>query len=527
MVCPMGSYRLVNAFKAFRKGAGMSGTFRVGFPIGTARIFVLRSIVRMLVIPWLTMMILMVNGSAAHAQLRTGRVDRRLYQDELAAARTPVKSRRDSSVAPASFSEAEEHSVLEPESEIYEADDWEVVSGGQVDYGCDGMGCDSGCHACGPGYSTLAPTCLSLNCSPGCGPLMALWYRMKVRTEVPLFWRRGQAPLPLVTTSPPGTDAGVAGELGQSTTTTLLGNSVLNESSNAGFRLTLGTWLDPAQRYHLMFRYWNAGDQDDTFNFDSNSFSILARPFLNTTVAGAFEQDTQLVAFPGESTGSISVATTSSVDGLELTLRRLLYLDRFTRVDWLYGYQHVSIEEGLTISSNTTVTGNVPALQGNIIAVTDRFETTNDFHGASYGIMSSRRFADWKMESMFRLGLGNLRRRVNIDGTTSTTSSGVTSTTAEGLLARNTNNRPFVDDTFVVIPEVGINFAYQLRPGFDFNFGYNYMLIPKVAQAAQQLDNDLAVNLSDPLTGSIDPQLDFDERNYWLHSLGLGFQLRY
>ena len=53
------------------------------------------------------------------------------------------------------------------------------------------------------------------------------------------------------------------------------------------------------------------------------------------------------------------------------------------------------------------------------------------------------------------------------------------------------------------------------------------MLIPKIAQASRQLDKDLAVNLSDPLVGSLDPQLDFEEREYWLNSLGLGLQMRY
>ena len=120
-----------------------------------------------------------------------------------------------------------------------------------------------------------------------------------------------------------------------------------------------------------------------------------------------------------------------------------------------------------------------------------------------------------------------MQRRVNISGSTTTTSGGVSNTENQGLLARNTNSQPFVDDTFIVIPELAVNLAYRIRPGLDFNLGYNYMVIPKVAQAAQQLDDDLAVNLSDPLTGALDPALDFDERKFWLHSLGFGLQLRY
>lgn len=356
---------------------------------------------------------------------------------------------------------------------------------------------------------------------------MALWCRTSVRAEVPLYWRRAMGPPPLVTTAPTGTDPNLAGQLGQRTTQILLGGKgdKLDERLNAGLRLTFSTWLGSEKQYALMFRYWNAGDQDNTFNFSSNQIPILARPFLDTS-ATVSAQNTQLIAFPGETIGNISVTTMSEVDGLELTLNRLLYQDRFTQVHWLYGYQHVSIDEGLSIFSNTTVTG-VPGLQGNTIAVRDTFRTENDFNGVAYGLMGSRQMACWKMETLFRLGLGNLRRKVDIDGSTTTTANGAVMTTSQGLLARHTNDRSFVDDTFVVVPEVGVNFATQIRPGLDFNVGYNYLMVPKVAQASQQINNNLAVNLSDPLVGALDPSLRLGEGKFWLHSLGLGLQLRY
>ena len=350
---------------------------------------------------------------------------------------------------------------------------------------------------------------------------------MSVRAEVPLYWRRAMGPPALVTTAPTGTTADLAGELGQSTTQILLGGGKkLDDQANAGLRLTFSTFLGAEQRYALMFRYWNAGTQDNTFNFSSNQFPILARPFLDTSATTAV-QNTQLIAFSGDSIGNVSVATESKVDGLELTLKRMIYQDRFTRVDWLYGYQHVSIDESLSIASNTTITSSASGLQGNSIAIRDTFRTANDFNGVAYGLMSSRQINCWKMETLFRLGLGNLRRKVNINGTTTTTANGTSQSSSQGLLARNTNDQPFVDDTFVVVPEVGINLAYQIRPGFDFTVGYNYMLVPKVAQASQQINNNLAVNLSDPLVGSLDPSLHLNERKYWINSLGLGLQLRY
>ena len=153
--------------------------------------------------------------------------------------------------------------------------------------------------------------------------------------------------------------------------------------------------------------------------------------------------------------------------------------------------------------------------------------TDNSFHGGSYGFVSTRNIARWKMETMFRLGLGNLRREVAISGSTTTSGGGTSTTVPGGLLARSTNSRHFTDDTFIVLPEVGFNLAYNLRPGWDFTVGYNYMFIPKVAQASQQINDNLASNLSSPLTGQLDPAFNFDERNYWLHSLGLGLQVRY
>lgn len=478
----------------------------------------------------------------AQAQLRTGRGEREFYRAPPAESpRRPSANADEVGAAPV-VSAAYVGPVLQI-PETIQAGPYEFVPNGEAAmpmemHAADGMMYDGGCDSCGQGCcgqsscnggcggSILAPAA-SAYCPPGCGPLMALWCRTKVRAEVPMYWRRDQGPPALATSAASGTTADIAGELGQASTDILFGNGTLTNDATAGIRLTFSTYLGPAKCYGLTLRYWNAGDQNLSSTFDSGSFPILARPFFNTTVTGSEEQDTQLIAFPNESVGNIRIDTTSEVGGIDFYLRRELYSDRFNRVEWLWGYQNASIDETLSIFSNTTVTGNNPGLTGTSIAVADHFQTENDFNGMSYGLMNTRTVACWRLETMFRLGAGNLRRKVNIRGTTTTASGGVSSIDNQGLLARSTNAQPYVDDTFIVIPELAVNVGYRIRPGLDFNLGYNYMVIPKVAQAAQQIDNDLAVNLSDPLSGALDPQLDFSERQYWLHSLGFGFQLRY
>ena len=516
-------------------------------------------------------------ASPAAAQLRTGREQRTLYHDELVSQqKSKLKdskresnrdSKRNSKIAQASYEDGEAvNSILDsaPAQQIVGSgkatnavnpnntvqgpvvhdpivsDDYFPSESSGVSGGCScghcGGGLVSSCSSGCDDFADLAPTCAGSYGPAGCGdamfsgwgPLSSLLSRMTVRAEVPLYWRRAAGPPALVTTAPSATPQTVAGRLGDPNTQILLGNNPLSDAAHAGFRITLGTWLRQDQYYGLLFRYWNAGDKNDTLNFNSNQNQILARPFRNTTT-GTGVQDTQLIAFPNQSTGNISVSTGSEVYGLNIMLRRLAYQDRFTRVDWLYGYQHVSIDETLSISSDTLVTGNQnPALTGASIAVRDRFATQNDFHGVTYGFMGNRELGSLKLESMFRLGLGNLRRQASANGSTTTTSSaGTSATDSQGLLARNTNSQPFEDDTFTVLPEVGFNVAYRIRPGLDFNVGYNYMLVPKVLQASRQIDKDLAVNLSDPLTGSLDPQLDIQQRKYWLQSLGLGLQWNY
>ena len=272
-------------------------------------------------------------ASPAAAQLRTGREQRMLYHEQLVSEqKSKTKdSKRDSHVAQAAYTEGEAvrsildsapgqpvgsgraNSALNQIGAVHEpvvhepvySDDGYVQS--EATSGCScghcggglvsGCGCSSGCDD----FSGLAPTCASTcgaaGCSEamftGCGPLANLLRGLSVRAEVPLYWRRAAGPPTLVTTSPVGTAQGVAGELGQTTTRTLLGgNGPLGDKANAGFRITAGTWLGRDQYYGLLFRYWNAGNHDETFRFNSNQNAILARPFLNTTTGNGV-QDTQ------------------------------------------------------------------------------------------------------------------------------------------------------------------------------------------------------------------------------------------
>ncbi len=151
-------------------------------------------------------------------------------------------------------------------------------------------GCDGGC--CGPCFNRCG----------GCGrgPIYA-------RGEYLLWWLKGDGVPPLVTTSPSGTPQASAGVLGQPNTTVLFGNQNLNDAARSGGRVVVGTWLGPNSR--LQGEFFILGQQTASFNQTSTGNPILARPFFNLSTG---LQDSNVIAYPNVSQGTISASETSS-----------------------------------------------------------------------------------------------------------------------------------------------------------------------------------------------------------------------
>jgi hypothetical protein len=351
---------------------------------------------------------------------------------------------------------------------------------------------------------------------------------LSVRLEA-TNWDRSASNMPvLVTTSPVGTDPTIAGQLGLNTTSILFGGGNVNDTPEGGGRLTLNTWLDDCRYYGLTFRGWDAGTGDTDFFASQSTHPIVARPFLDFTNGLPATQNAQLIAYPGDTAGNIRINAESEVAGGDLMLRRLLWTGPRSRWDMLYGYQFAQLNESLDIQSNSTVIDSGSLLFNTQIGVNDFFRTRNQFQGFSVGIQGAKRWGCWYFDGMFKLGLGNMERTITIAGQTRVTdSNGTTTVDNEGLLARFSNDGHYVSDTFVIVPEFGLNVGYALTNNLDITLGYTAMSLPKVAQAASQIDPQLGSNLSDPLVGEMRPNFVLTETNYWLSGFSYGLQYRY
>ena len=101
-----------------------------------------------------------------------------------------------------------------------------------------------------------------------------------VRMDALLWWTKGAAIPPLLTTSPDATPYSQAGVLGQPGTSILFGNQQVNGGFRPGGRISFGTWLDCADDVGVEMSYLALGQSVQRYDAASTGSPILARPFF-------------------------------------------------------------------------------------------------------------------------------------------------------------------------------------------------------------------------------------------------------
>jgi hypothetical protein len=157
----------------------------------------------------------------------------------------------------------------------------------------------------------------------------------------------------------------------------------------------------------------------------------------------------------------------------------------------------------------------------------DQFTTRNEYHGGLIGLLGQLRCRCFTFQGLAKIALGNMRQTVTIDGQTVIDDGVTVVTDPNGLLARWTNIGTYRRDEFAVVPEVGLTMSYAFCRGVDLTVGYSLIVWSDVVQPGDQIDPELAVNLSQPPTGAQRPAFQFDSTEYWVRGLTLGLSCRY
>ena len=385
-------------------------------------------------------------------------------------------------------------------------DSYGPVSGGCSDGCCDAGGsCDSG-HCGHGGYA---------NCQGG-----GFWGRL----ETLGWWVRGSQLPVLVTTSPQGTAQASAGVLPSATE--VFGNERVDGEGRIGGRVTIGYWTDDCETAGADGNFWGLEDKGTHFRQSSNGNPILARPFFNTQTR---QQDAGLTAFPGFVTGTIDIRTSSEVLGGEANLRHMVYKHCNRRVDAIAGYRFFRMDEDLTINDfNTSIDpiSNIPV--GTTFNINDAFSTENEFHGGQLGLLMQYKHDCWALNIGAKVALGNMLQRVNIAGSTRIEVPGATAVDNEGgFLALGSNSGEFSHSRFSVIPEFGINLAWNVSCLWTANIGYNFIYVTNVARPGDQIDLNIDPNQFPPAISGNQPAFAFNDTDVWIQGINIGLGCRF
>ena len=363
-----------------------------------------------------------------------------------------------------------------------------------------------------------------VDCSESCeidGSPTRFW----ASAEYSLWGSEGMYVPALVTTSPVGTASADAGVLGETTTAILKGESHFNDDVRSGGRFELGTWLDPAHRDALAFTYFFVGEGSAGYHVNPADNAIIARPFFNVS-SGA--EDARLVAYPGVVEGTVDIAAQSSFHAAAVEYRRRAVQSGRFKIDWLFGYMYAQLDENVTIRDSTVSLSGIT--QGTAINLYDAFDSSNAFHGASFGIAAHEELGELWTGNVFAKGaLGGVASRTNISGQTDTTVNNVTTTNPGGLLTQTSNLGTHRDGYVSSAWELGLKLRRRLAANTALTLGYSWFLLSNVERAGEQIDLGVNVTQIPPgnLVGAARPAFPGEKSSFWTQGLNFGLESKF
>jgi hypothetical protein len=346
-----------------------------------------------------------------------------------------------------------------------------------------------------------------------------------------LLWamKGGRLP-PLVTTSPPNS----LGILGQPGTSILIGDTDTNRGAFSGGHFVAGVWLDDDQNFGFEGTYFFLAER--SVNFTANSTgspnsAALARPFFNILTN---QEDSEVLALPGQQPASIRVSATTSLQGAEATGVVGLCSGDCFRLEMLIGFRYLELDDKLGIAEQVAFLPNAPVNAGSIINQVDQFDVGNRYYGGQLGLRAEWCYHGFLFGALGKLAFGANEEIIDIAGASRfAPPMGTPLISAGGLLAQPSNIGRFTHSQFAVVPELGVHVGYQFGRHVRLFAGYTFLYWSDVVRSGDQIDRGLnatqtpVVQPAGPLLGPARPAIFFHQTDFWAQGGTFGLELRY
>jgi hypothetical protein len=210
-------------------------------------------------------------------------------------------------------------------------------------------------------------------------------------------------------------------------------------------------------------------------------------------------------------------------------VRRTFAADCWKQIDILAGYRYFHLQENLGVISDTESidpNGGVPV--GTTFAISDSFNTQNNFNGGQLGVDIQAHNGCWTLGFLAKVALGSVSQRVAINGSTVRDIPNVgTDTFSGGILALDSNIGTYRRNQFGILPEFGVDLRYQLTPLWRVNLGYSLLVLTNVVRPGDQIDLSLDPNQFPPSLGGSQPRFTFQDSDVWLQGINFGVECNF
>jgi hypothetical protein len=354
--------------------------------------------------------------------------------------------------------------------------------------------------------------------------------RLWLTGEYLFTWVRGDRLPILVTTSPTGTLASLAGVPGSPTTSTLIGDNNVNDTLRSGVRFGIGYWLLPDRALGVEAGTMWVDNEASALSAVSSGDPILARPFFNAALNNF--PSSNLIAFPGSASGSVNVLASSGnfYEGHVDFTEELCDLGHY-RNTLLLGYRFYRYDEGLQIGQTISPIGG-SFVNGTQINTRDSFVTQNEFHGVDVGLRNEWFWNSLSLEVLAKISVGNLGSKVKIEGSQVVSVPG-TAPLAQvgGLYALSSNIGTMTNDEWTVLPELNLALRWRANCHLQLSLGYSLLWLNQVARAPDQIDFSINPAFFPPATqtptGGDHPSFNLSRSDVWLQSITFGAVFTY
>lgn len=347
--------------------------------------------------------------------------------------------------------------------------------------------------------------------------------RIWARADYLLFWvKDGPSNLPLFTTGPESS-FGVPGRPG---TVALFGGSGFQFGTTNGMRISAGWDASPggfgvlASGFLLERRSTgNKGVASDA------GVPLIASPIINPTtgmLTSGVENNPNIVV-----TGFVA-GTTTQFWGSDINLALPTMQREAFSIRPIAGFRYLDLFE--TLRFNTTLFSRLGAgtlVTGSRLDQRGDFDTRSQFFGPQIGAIGEYRRGAWTLLGNFKLATGVSHETVDIRGAESVVApDGQSRPDTSALYIMPTNAGTYRKNLFAVVPEVGLDAAYDVTENVRLSVGYSFLYWSNVVRPADQID--FVINTAQRF--GVPPPRPiplFETTDFWVHGVNFGMTLRY